>query len=303
MAYPAYTSSTASGGGYPGINMGGNANNMYGYLQPQLRPDQMPGYVAPTGGTAGTAGTAGATGAPPAMTKDAAQQAAIARLSATGSGQNMPVTDATKAGLVSRQSDMSAAAEAQQNAALRRTTAGGGGSLYDPSHGAAERETASDRQIANQQAVREIDLGAQQQNWEAQFAANRLLSGMSDGSYNSRYDQSGPSTTKGADRVQAYSGPLSTAPSSLGTTNTDPRSAGLTTPTAGVQPTAQPTTSGIPSNVNMTYEQYQQELARQEESRIQALVASASPAKQTLYRQALNRGMPQEKALQYAGIY
>jgi len=183
----------------------------------------------------------------------ASKNAALARLEQVGSGQNLPVSDAQKAGMMSAQSDMSAAAEAQQNAALRRTTAAGGGSLYDPSHGAAERENAADRQGANQEAKRDIDLKAAGTNYEAEFAANRLLAAQEDpysggGTYGSG-SVGAPSATPGGDRVQGYSGQFDLSQGNLTTTNPDRSSVGLRTPTTsaptgGTTPPPQPKADG-----------------------------------------------------------
>jgi hypothetical protein len=211
----------------------------------------------PSGGTQSTPVTGPIASTAPGGSVTASKNAALARLEQVGSGQNKPITDATKSGIMSAQSDMSAAAEAQQNAALRRTTAASGGSLYDPSHGAAERENASDRQLANQEAKRDIDLKAAGTNYEAEFAANRLLAAQEDpyagggGTYGSG-SVGAPSSTPGGDRVQGYSGQFDLSQGNLTTQNKDPASVGLRTPTTtttrppagGTTPPPQPKADG-----------------------------------------------------------
>ena len=154
--------------------------------------------------------------------------------------------------MMSSQSDMTAGAEAQQQAALRRTVGSGGGSLYDPSTGAAEREITSQRQSANQGARREIDTAAQAQNFEAQFAANRLLAAQADGGINSGnpYGQNGRYGTQ-------------TAQSQYG--DNDPRRGGNIRPYGGYDLS--------PDNLNNTVtDQYEQDQA------MQRLKAGSAPA-------------------------
>jgi hypothetical protein len=183
--------------------------------------------------------------------------------------------------MMSAQSDMSAAAEAQQNAALRRTTAAGGGSLYDPSHGAAERENASDRQLANQEAKRDIDLKAAGTNYEAEFAANRLLAAQEDpysgggGSYGSG-SVGAPSATPGGDRVRGYSG-WDLSQGDMTTQNKDPASVGLRTTTASKPTTSTPTTPAY------TKEQ-------------QAFVSKLPFYQQQAYKKAISSGKTDEQA-------
>jgi len=217
------------------------ANYTYGSVNgPKVSsiPNTMGGVAQPTNTTQSTPVTGGIQNTQPmGGSASASKQAALARLEQVGSGQNAPITEAQKSGMMSAQSDMSAAAEAQQNAALRRTTAAGGGSLYDPSHGAAERENTSDRQLANQEAKRDIDLKAAGTNYEAEFAANRLLAAQEDpysggGTYGSG-SVGAPSATPGGDRVRGYSGQFDLSQGNLTTTNPDRASVGLRTPVSG----------------------------------------------------------------------
>jgi hypothetical protein len=152
------TSTTYGGGagsGYPGVNGGAPVYS---------------GGTAPNGSGGATGGTSQAPNY-----ADAYRQAALARLNKVGAGENDPMGAVQRDRLYSDQSDANTAAAAQQQSALRRTTAAGGGSLYDPSQGAAEREVTAARQGAQQGAKRDIDTKAHELNWEAQFAANRLL--------------------------------------------------------------------------------------------------------------------------------
>lgn len=116
--------------------------------------------------------------APAAPARDPAAQAAIDRLSLVGSGQNLPVSQAVQDQQFSTQSGMNAAAERQQVGGMRSRAAAGGGSLYDPSLAAGEGELAQTRQLANQAAQGQISTDASRTNYDAQFAANRLLAGV-----------------------------------------------------------------------------------------------------------------------------
>jgi hypothetical protein len=213
----------------------GPATGSYGGPGGPVTFTTAPGTVGSTLGGTGASGYGGTSGSGSAGggANAAMGTAALQRLEAVGKGESAPVDAATKANMLSKQSDMSAAMESQQNAALRRTTAAGGGSLYDPSQGAAEGENAEERQLANMASKRDIDLGAQQQNWEAQFAANRLLAAQSDGGINSGnpYGQYGrygapPQQQTGAQvygendprrggNIQEYGGGLSMDPDNL----------------------------------------------------------------------------------------
>lgn len=164
--------------------------------------------------------------------RDPMAQAALERIQRIGTGADVPFNPAQTDRMMSAQSDMNAAAEAQRQAALRRTVAAGGGSLYDPSTGAAEREITSQRQDANTMARRDIDTNAQQANFEAQFAANRLLAaqradggggggsspfgpggryGYGDGGM-AAYDDTDP---RRGGNIRSYNGPLSLDPRNL----------------------------------------------------------------------------------------
>jgi hypothetical protein len=185
----------------------GTATGTYGGPGGNTTFTTAPGTVGST--LTGTSG--GGSGSGTSGVRDAAAEAAIKRLEATGSGESLPMDEAQKARMLSSQSDMTAAAEAQQQAALRRTVGAGGGSLYDPSTGAAEREFAADRQAGNQLAKRDIDTSAQAQNWEAQFAANRLLAAQ--GGSGGGNDASNP-YGEGGRYGQASQQPTSTDPNS-----------------------------------------------------------------------------------------
>jgi len=152
-----------------------------------------PGTVGSTVSGGGYSGGSSGGGSGVAAGRDPMATAALQRIEKVGTGENVPMNAAQTDRMMSSQSDMSAAAESQQQAALRRAVGAGGGSLYDPSTGAAERELTAERQSANQGARRDIDTNAQAQNFEAQFAANRLLAAQADGGINSGnpYGQNG----------------------------------------------------------------------------------------------------------------
>lgn len=109
--------------------------------------------------------------------------AAKARLNKVGAGENLPYGQSWQDAQLGEQSDMNAAAENQRVSAMRSRAAAGGGSMNDPSLGAGGAEAASKRQTANATAKRGIGQQAQEGNWQAQFAANKLLSGMSPGMF------------------------------------------------------------------------------------------------------------------------
>jgi hypothetical protein len=243
------------------VSSGQLLKNQQAYAQTGVPQVPQSGVAQPgAGGYQSTPVTGPIASTAPGGSVTASKNAALARLEQVGGGQNKPIGDAEKAGMMSAQSDMSAAAEAQQNAALRRTTAAGGGSLYDPSHGAAERENAADRQGANQEAKRDIDLKAAGTNYEAEFAANRLLAAQEDpysgggGSYGSG-SVGAPSATPGGDRVQGYSGQFDLSQGKLTTTNPDRSSVGLRTPTTTRQPTGGQAVQGGPTQSSSPQEQ------------------------------------------------
>jgi len=234
-------------------------------------------------------------------TRQAQSDAALARLGQVGSGENKPVGPAERANQVSTQSDMSAAAEAQQQQALARTTAAGGGSLYDPSHGAAERELTANRQERNQRSVNAIDTNAAQQNFDAQFAANRLL--MWDGSpyaTSSRYG-SGTSGGAGQSYIDQYDPRRggNIQGSGLGF-NPDNLTGGAQHNT---QPATQPATqpSGyVSSTKDQSVEQILQQQLDDKNANIQFEAGQLGQYGYSKYQQALGWGYSPESALDFA---
>jgi hypothetical protein len=91
------------------------------------------------------------------------------------SGDKMPFNPATRANMVSRASDMTAAAEGANNQRAANNAAAGGASASDPSFQAAQMGNQAARQTANQTAVRDIDTTAEQQNFGAQMNAAEAL--------------------------------------------------------------------------------------------------------------------------------
>jgi hypothetical protein len=265
----------------------GTATGSYGGPGGAVNFTTAPGTVGSTlggGGATGYGANAGGATGGVGGTNAAMGTAALQRLEAVGKGESGPVDAATKANMLSKQSDMSAAMESQQNAALRRTTAAGGGSLYDPSQGAAEGENAEERQLANMASKRDIDLGAQQQNWEAQFAANRLLAAQSDGGINSgnpygQYGRYGAPPQQGQQTgAQPYQGPAQTP----GTNYPDPQRGGNIQGYQGLQLNQ----ASLTNTLTDQYASGQQ--------------AQANSQWNKIYQDAVNGGMPSQIAYRYA---
>ncbi len=110
-----------------------------------------------------------------ATMQDPYLQSALTRLSDIQSGKELPYSKAVKAQMLSRQGDMSAAAEHAQAQSLAEQQASLGGNASDPSYKAAMRAMDQGRQAGNQAAAGDIDTQATLQNFAAQNEATRQL--------------------------------------------------------------------------------------------------------------------------------
>jgi hypothetical protein len=77
--------------------------------------------------------------------------------------------------MVSRASDMTAAAEGANNQRTASVAAAGGASANDPSYQAAQLANQANRQTANQTAVRDIDTETEKANFGAEAEAANAL--------------------------------------------------------------------------------------------------------------------------------
>lgn len=126
----------------------------------------LPGAGKPAGGSTTTAA---------ATTPAAGPNEGEAWYKSVLSGGKLPFNPATKANMVSRASDMTAAAEGANNQRNASVAAAGGASANDPSYQAAQLANQASRQTANQTAVRDIDTEAEKANFGAEAEAANAL--------------------------------------------------------------------------------------------------------------------------------
>ena len=149
------------GAGLGGIQQFGYANPLgpyYGLNRPGTTTGSRPGAA----GSTATA-TSGPTASAEAWMNDVL------------AGKNLPFSPFTQSQMLSKQSDMSAAAEGARNQQLANTAAMGGASAGDPSMNAARMSNMAARQAQNQTSARDIGAQAAQANFGAQMDAASQL--------------------------------------------------------------------------------------------------------------------------------
>lgn len=109
---------------------------------------------------------------------DAFLNSALGRLQGTVDGTTLPFDQNTRTNMLSKASDMNAAAEASNAGDVRERVAANGGSASDPATQAALAQLKSGRQQGNAQAAQAIDTHANVANFGAQHAAANDLGGM-----------------------------------------------------------------------------------------------------------------------------
>lgn len=150
------------GAGLGGIQQFGYGNPLgpyYGLNKPGATAGAKPG--ATSGST--TTATSGPTASAEAWMNDVL------------AGKNLPFSPFTQSQMLSKQSDMSAAAEGARNQQLANTAAMGGASASDPSMNAARMSNMAARQVQNQTSARDIGAQAAQANFGAQMDAASQL--------------------------------------------------------------------------------------------------------------------------------
>ncbi len=169
-----------TGMGSSGQTVGGPGSGSMSMYSPFGANDAFAGMPSSTGGVVG-GGTGGGGG-----TTDPYGTAAMGFLQNTLSGKETPFNDDTRAAMLGKASDMSSAAEAARNSNARDAVAGGGADMSDPSARAGMNESMARRQSDNIMAAQNIDMQANQANFNAKSDAAGTLAQFSRADANRR---------------------------------------------------------------------------------------------------------------------